>query len=256
LPFTLSHPATAIAFWPAIRRGYLPLAAFAIGAMSPDFEFFLHLRPLARWSHSPSGLILFCLPAGLLVLAAWELVARGPVRHLLALDPEPTHSMHRDIRWWLRAVAAVVIGAATHLAWDGLTHGGYWGAQLMPALRAPAVSLFGSTVPWFNLLQHVSTAAGGVMVLGWLAGELRRAGALPVIIRSRWRWAAIATLVSVALVTGLSNGARGAVPTEYWSAQLWLGRVAVGALLGFGLALLSYSAGRRLGGPAADSRAI
>ena len=245
MPFTLSHPAVAAAFWPAIRRGHVPLAALAIGAMSPDFEFLLRLRPVTRWSHTLGGLVLFCLPAGLVVLLAWERIARGPVRHLLALDREP-RALHRGGAWWLRASLAIVAGAATHMLWDGFTHGGYWGAELMPALRAPALSAFGTTIPWFNLLQHASTLVGGITVLGWLAAELRRTGATPVIARSRWRWAVLATLGGVALCAGLLNGAWSGSRGDYWSAQMWLGRVAVGGMLGLGLAGLCFAALHRL----------
>ncbi|HET7456508.1 MAG TPA: DUF4184 family protein, partial [Gemmatimonadaceae bacterium] len=85
MPFTLSHPAAAGALHPLVRRGWLPLSALVVGTMAPDFEYLIHLRPLALWGHSAVGLFAFCLPAGLAVLAAWELVVRDPVRGLIGL---------------------------------------------------------------------------------------------------------------------------------------------------------------------------
>ena len=246
MPFTVSHAAAAAPLWPLVRRGHLPLAALAVGAMSPDFEYFLHLRTLALWSHSPLGLVAFCLPAGLLVLAAWELVARAPVRHLLALDAEPRPAP-RDRRWWGRAAVAVVVGAATHVVWDSVTHPGYWVVRHVPALRVPTVSLGARPMPLFTLLDHLSTVVGGIAVVAWLGREMRRAGAWRVLGRSPWRWGALLALVGVALAAGLWNGTHPSVAAGAWRSQLWVARVAVGAMLGFGLALLALGVAHRAG---------
>ena len=257
MPFTLSHPAAAAVVWPLVRRGTLPLAALVIGAMSPDFEFFLHLQPLARWSHSFAGLVGFCLPVGLLVYGVWELAMRGPTRHLLGLDAvAEVRRPQLGVSWMLRAAAAVLLGAMTHLAWDGFTHGGYWGAQVLPALRGTALSLNGRAIPWFNLLQHVSTAVGGLVVLAWLGRQLRRGDSPGALLRPSWRWAVLGGLLAVSLLAALLSGARGPAPSGYWSTQLWLGRAAVGAMLGFGVALSAYGAVRTLGRSTAEARAI
>jgi hypothetical protein len=149
----------------------------------------------------------------------------------------------QGLSWWTRAAVGIVLGAATHLVWDGFTHGGYWGADLIPALRAPTPLL---GVPWFNVLQHVSTIAGGLVVLVWGAREARQSGGLGVLARSAWRWLVILAVASVALAGGLWNGARLSAESGYWAVQLWLGRVAVAALLVFGLALLAYSVAHHL----------
>jgi hypothetical protein len=257
VPFTLSHPAAAAVVWPLVRRGTLPLAAVTIGAMSPDFEFFLHLRPVARWSHSLAGLVGFCLPVGLLVYGVWELAMRGPTRHLLGLDAVPEARRPRlEAGWVLRAAAAVLLGAATHLVWDGFTHGGYWGAQIVPALRGGALSFGGRVIPWFNLFQHVSTAVGGLVVLAWLRGQLRRGDSPSALLRPTWRWAVLAGMLAASLLAALLNGTRGPAPSDYWSTQLWLGRAAVGAMLGFGVALSAYGAARTLGRFTSEARAI
>jgi hypothetical protein len=252
MPFTLSHPAAAAVFWPLVRRGRLPLSALVVGTMTPDFEFFLRLRPLSLWSHSLVGLVAFCLPVGLLVLAAWEWVAREPVRDLLGLRAEPRTWPPGAARgWWLRAAAAVLVGAVTHLTWDGFTHGGYWGAELVPALREPAFQVDGRGMPWFNLLQHASTLVGGLVVAGWLVREARHDEALHVVACAPWRWLVLAACGATAATLGLWNGARAAPAADYWTAQLWLGRAAVGAVLGLALALFAYGLARRGARPAA-----
>lgn len=67
------------------------------------------------------GLVLFCLPVGLLTFALWELLARDPVRALVgmpAATPTP-----RTTGYWTTAALGVIAGAATHILWDGVTHG-------------------------------------------------------------------------------------------------------------------------------------
>jgi hypothetical protein len=248
VPFTLSHPAAIAPLWPAARRLRLPLAALAVGAMAPDFEFFLHLRPLSRWSHTLSGLVTFCLPAGFAVYLAWELCARRPVRALLALPAEAQAEppAWRSAIWWLRAVAALLLGAATHLAWDGVTHRSYWGAQRWPWLLEPALTVAGHPLPWFYVLQQVSTVLGGAVVLAWLGATLHRAGALTRLRRSRWRLATLSGVALLALLVGGWNAWRWGRPSDLWTARVAVGRLAVGALLGLGGALLGFSAAFRL----------
>src|ERR1043166_8840756 len=101
MPFTLSHPAAGVPHWPVLRRLGLPLAAVAIGAMSPDFEYFIRLQTLALWGHSLVGLFVFCLPAGLVVLAGWELLVKDPTLDLLGLSDD-RRAVRRDPTWWGR----------------------------------------------------------------------------------------------------------------------------------------------------------
>jgi hypothetical protein len=240
LPFTLSHPAAIALLWPLARRARLPLAALAIGAMSPDFEFFLHLRPLALWSHTATGLIGFCLPAGLAVFAAWDLVAREPLRDLLGYAAEPPQQS-RGWDTWIRAAIAVLVGAATHLLWDGLTHGDYWGARIWPGLRTTALTVGTLSVPWFNLLQHLSTVVGGLVVIGWSIADVRAHGDVHVVLRSGWRRRAIVMIAIATVCAGLMNGARGPFGADFWTAQRLLGRIAVGAMLGGAVAVLGIA---------------
>jgi hypothetical protein len=248
MPFTLSHPA-AIAPLRSLARGAgLPLAALAVGAMAPDLEFFLWLRPKSLWSHSLLGLLAFCLPMGLLLVLAWETLVRAPLRDLLALPeaPEDRSRLARRPAWWVRAAAGVLLGAITHFVWDGVTHAGGWALRLVPALGASAFSARGHDVPWFNLVQHASTVAGGLVVLGWLWRELQRAGAPAVISRSPRRIGALAGTLAVASAFALWNGWRLGVADGYWPLEATIGRAAVGGVFGLGVALALYGVAHRL----------
>lgn len=222
------------------RRIGVPMSAIAIGCMSPDFEFFLHLSPRALFSHTLAGLFIFCVPAGLLVFAAWELVARDPMRALLGMPGGASPSV-APLRWWSGGALGVLAGAATHLLWDGVTHGGYWGAILWPWLREPAFALGATVIPWFNALQHASTLIGGLVVLGWLLRRAVADGQPSLLWRTPWRAQAALLIIALAVVGALANGSRGPFGNDFWTAQRLLGRIAVGGLLGFGFGVLAVA---------------
>ena len=242
MPFTLSHPAAIAPLWPLARRARLPLAALAIGAMVPDFEYFIHMRPLALWGHSIAGLFVFCLPVGLGTLAAWELVMRAPTRRLLGFEPDAPEA--HTPSWWLLGAAAIVIGAATHIVWDGLTHRGRWGESLFPALGGRAFTLRGFDIPWGVVLDYASTIVGGFVVLTWLGRTLWRSRALWVWSGSPWRMITTAAIGAAGVLVGLVNLGRMIAGSGegFWEAEFLIARLAVGAMLGTGLALLAFSA--------------
>jgi hypothetical protein len=240
MPFTISHAAATVPLLPLVRRLRLPLAAVAIGTMAPDFEYFIHLRTLSLWGHSVVGLVLFDLPAGLLVLGAWEFVAREPVRDLLGLAPVRCGERGGPSSW-AHSAAAIVIGAATHIVWDSFTHADRWGVRHLPELRTSAASIGEQPLPWFIVLDHLSTVVGGVIVVGWLAREMWRAAAFRKIAQSSWRCAVLLALALITVSVGLWNGFRQSPALDYWSSELWLAQATVGAQVGLCLAVLVYS---------------
>lgn len=242
MPFTLCHPA-AIAVLPSRLRRTVPLAALAIGTMTPDFEYLLRLKPLSVWSHTLTGLLIFCLPVGLVTWIAWERIARGPTRELLSLRDD-----RAPLRLSLGSVAlaslAVVIGAASHLVWDSFTHSGRFGAMLFPQLENEAAQVGSYSLRWFGVLQHLSTIAGAVVLGVWFLGERRRHGG-PV----RWdgRSTAAAAILAIGLTVGVANAW---VPQALGDAsspgrQALLARFVVGGMVGVGGSLLAYGALRR-----------
>jgi hypothetical protein len=235
MPFTLSHPAAAAPFWPLVRRSWLPLSALAIGTMSPDFECLWRLRTESRVSHTPLGILDFCLPVGLVALALWVYVLRTPTRRLLALPPAPLDTPRR---WWLLSAAAIVLGAATHIVWDGFTHGLDWAVRLVPGLQH-IVRLGSLAIPVFNLLQHASTVIGGLIVLGWLVQEIREGA--PSALLAPWRITVGAALLAVAGLLAVWNALRAETFSGYWSGQVLVSRAGVGGLLGLVVGLVAYA---------------
>ena len=243
MPFTLCHPA-AIAALPSRIRHRLPLAALAIGSMTPDFEYLIRLKPLSTWSHTLPGLVTFCMPAGLVIWLAWEQIARAPTRELLALDTD-RHQWPMSVQALAVAGIAVLIGAATHLAWDAFTHSGRLGALLIPQLEQEAWRIGSYSLRWFSVMQHLSTVVGAVVLGMWYLRERQRHG-------TSWEWTRCGGILIGILAVGLAVGLANAyLPHTLWGAQYpgtqaLLARFAVGGMVGVGGALLAYGALRSL----------
>ena len=174
MPFTISHAAAVL----PLSRTPLPLAALMIGSMAPDFAYFLPNGP-GLLSHSVPGLYKFCWPAALLVWVVFVQLLEAPT---LALLPDGWRGMFRrsdrslTLRNFALASVAVILGAATHILWDGFTHANTPVVDRLPFLETTHVMLFGKQFPLFRFLQHLSTVVGLVVLIAWIA-SLKKARA-------------------------------------------------------------------------------
>lgn len=192
MPFTVSHVAAVLPGYRALSRARLFTAA-VIGSMAPDFGMLLP-GSLARWqTHSLSALFSFCLPMGLaaygltLLLikpAVIEIVPDGPYARLRAAD---AMAAPRHLRAWLYAALAILLGAITHLIWDGFTHENARGVRMFPVLDEYGPELHGHTLTLYHLLQYGSSVVGLMVVIGALVLWLRHAPAPPQRPRRRLR---------------------------------------------------------------------
>jgi hypothetical protein len=209
MPLTPAHAAAA---WPlhALLRG-LPLDALVIGTLSPDFEYLFRLAPRARIGHSLAGVGLFCLPVSLAAWGLFRALVRPALVRLLppalavtVADPPPAPV--------LRVAVAILLGALSHVAWDGATHRDGWVVLLVPVLPASVGIAPLAGVRWYRVLQHASTVGGLAAVGVWIAGWLR---AQPPAARRYHpaQWSRVATvaarLAGATALGALANGARG-----------------------------------------------
>jgi uncharacterized protein DUF4184 len=167
MPFTLSHPAAIIPF----ARQRLVLSALVVGSMSPDFLYFINLAPRGEFGHTLAGVFLFCLPLGMLTLWLFHALMKWP---LLSLFPQALQerlmgpaqgfafgAMGRQ----LLIVLSLLIGAGTHLLWDGFTHEYGWAVSRLSFLSRSVIETGAQSIPVFKLLQHLSTVIGGGALL-------------------------------------------------------------------------------------------
>ena len=197
MPFTLAHPAAVL----PLRRTRLPFDALVVGSMSPDFEYLLRLAPTSVVSHTGLGLLSFCIPAGLVVLVLARALWLPALRALWGLVPvrRDPPSVTSALRLALPTIAAVLLGALTHLAWDAFTHAHAPMVERLPLLSATVLETRWGALRVYKLLQHGSTLAG----LALLAWVLRRE---PWWAHARaaapWRVLAGVALLAAVLATG------------------------------------------------------
>ena len=236
MPFTPAHAAAA---WPIHRIApRLPLSALVIGTMSPDFLYWLHLAPRSRWAHSLPGIFLFCVPVSLAVWHVFRRFIRPALLQLLppgmaARVPPPVASLHL-------AAAAVLIGALTHVAWDGFTHPSDWGVTYVPALRADAVPRLLPGLKWFKVLQHASSIAGLSLVAIWVLRWVRR---YPPEMRRFATGQAARTIriLAMMMLAALCGGAMNVLRAQPRGFAQAMGLLAIGGMIGLSIALLTLA---------------
>lgn len=170
MPFTTSHPAIILLLKNAFPR-YISLTGLIAGAMSPDLLYFLEMNTVNRGaSHSWSGLLMVCLPLGILFSFAFhylfkkEFILHLPnrlLRHFsgLAFSEWKIQSIYE----WIVLIVSILIGAVSHFAWDSCTHLNGVVVRLFPILQYD-ISLFGDSIPFYSLLQHLSSIIGMIAI--------------------------------------------------------------------------------------------
>lgn len=249
MPFTFAHPAAVIPLYRAFSR-HTVLSALIIGSITPDFQNFLPLAIGRRESHSIAGLFWFCLPVGMCLYLIFHLLMK---RALGALCP-PSIAVHlpncSDKAPLLprvpgiAIVASLLLGAATHLLWDALTHYGYLTVFVLPPLSAYLFSVGEYHVYPYKILQHASTVAGTALLWRWCS-RWRKAAPVklhaPAMLARRERRLIIGTLLLAPPVIGLGIATQSLL-TAYGVVALkdFVREAVVTGISAFGLLLFAY----------------
>ena len=121
MPFTLSHAVLAPPL-SKLSRGHLPIAALAIGCMTPDLYRLFTTETIAL-THQWSGILFPNLPIGLCFCLLWYLLYRPVIYRFLGIrHPLKIKSFDEAVAFILMCCLAIILGTATHLIWDGFTH--------------------------------------------------------------------------------------------------------------------------------------
>lgn len=174
MPFTTSHPAAVLTLKHLFPR-YFSLTGLMAGAMSPDLLYFLILDTADRgFSHSWTGLFLFCLPAGV----AFSFAFHKLIKYRLILNlPGPLDVMLsglafqkfkiKGLRQWIILASSVLVGALSHFFWDSFTHAHGEIARAIPFLLEKS-TIFGITRQNCTYLQHLSTVLGAFFMVAYI----------------------------------------------------------------------------------------
>lgn len=128
MPFTFSHPAAILPF-SYLPKKYVSFTGLVVGSMIPDLEYFIHFSDTSYVSHTWAGLFWFDLPAALITCFIFHNLVRD---ELIVHLPKPlllrcVHCLSFNWNAWFRKkwvaiIFCIVVGTATHIIWDYLTH--------------------------------------------------------------------------------------------------------------------------------------
>ena len=139
--------------------------------MTPDFEYFLRMKIQSLYSHSLDGLLWFDLPLGLVIAFVFHLWVRDTLFVHLPKGIQCRLTVYIGFDWanyfkrkWLVVCTSLLIGAASHILWDGFTHQHGYFVTSIPQLTQ-SISLLGKDLLLFKILQHGSTLIGAIVIL-------------------------------------------------------------------------------------------
>lgn len=166
MPFTLSHAVLA----PPLSRlsgNRLPIAALAIGCMVPDLHR-LFSSSNSNVTHLWSSLIHPDLWIGLGFCAIWYALYRPAIYRFVGIQHDLNiHTLISAFKFFLAVCLAVIIGTATHLIWDGLTHVDFRTFAFHDFLARP-FQLFGHSYPLHRILQ-IGTSFLALPFMLWMS---------------------------------------------------------------------------------------
>jgi hypothetical protein len=256
MPFTISHVAAVMpAHRPLARLGVFTAAV--IGSMTPDFAMLLP-SDLARWqTHSLRALLTFCVPVGwcayLLtrVLIKPALLEIMPDRAYVRLRAAVPRAGLGDVPHLFWVTAALLLGAFTHLVWDGFTHEDAHGVRMFPLLSDYELEMAGHKAQLYRWLQYDSSVLG-LLVVGvalWVWMRHAKSPATPPPRRMRvterviWSVLYVALPAAVLTLAILQPLPMGNFPSTYVGE---ISRTAVAAMRALAVSLLLFSALIRL----------
>ena len=168
MPFTFAHPAVVLPFG-KLTKSWLSTTGLVIGSLSPDFEYFLRMRLVSRYSHTWEGLVWFDIPLAYILVILYEIYIKDKlITHL------PT-ALNRRLFWFkgfrtyyslgyfIAILFSVAIGAASHIVWDGFTHPRGMFVHDFPMLEQ-IIDFYGHRIYVFHFLQYASTIAGAIII--------------------------------------------------------------------------------------------
>jgi hypothetical protein len=164
MPSPIAHPAAALPF---VRYG-LPLSALIIGSLAPDAGYLFDFST-PFYMYTLEGLIFFDVPIGLVMLFGFHWLIKYPLLSLLppALQGRLITYARGFKAWPLKqfglAVAAMFVGAFSHVLWDGFTHP----YGIIAEHTTFFLQRLDNGMPLYDVLQEISTVVGFIIVLIW-----------------------------------------------------------------------------------------
>lgn len=168
MPFTFSHPAIVLPLTKA--RLNLSATGLIIGSMIPDFEYFIRMTDVTRYSHTLFGVFWFDIPLTIVASFIYHQVVRNSLFDNLPSFLKDRFSIYKKFNWpryfvknWAFVIVSIIMGSVSHIVWDGVTHNTMFyvsQADLSTMMKIGKINLAG-----YKFLQLISTVVGGIAVI-------------------------------------------------------------------------------------------
>ena len=173
MPFTPAHTAIVLPF---LRYRHASATALVIGSMAPDFEYFFKLSVDGVHGHTWAGLLYFDLPVTIFLgIVYHRLVKRNLIENLPGVIQRRL-SFGINFDFWAACLRrpvpvalSAVAGSASHILWDGFTHGSGFFVSYFSFYDGAYVPFEGVDYPLWYALQYISTFAGLTIVAFYVA---------------------------------------------------------------------------------------
>lgn len=166
MAFTLAHPAAVLSIVKKDRK-YYNNAALIIGAMAPDFEYFIFFKPKSSIGHKLIGCLTLNLALVFLTYFLFYKFIKDPlIKHLPNKISKKLEELYADKinlthpKDYIVFILSALLGMFTHIIWDGFTHNGGFFVNIFSVLNN---KIFGIYI--YKLLQHGSTLLGITMIV-------------------------------------------------------------------------------------------
>jgi len=170
MPFTFSHPAIVLPLR-YLPKQWVSLTGLIIGSMVPDFEYFIRMRLKSIYSHTWTGLFWFDLPLGLVIIFIYQVLIKDRVILNLPVALNRRFSRFRGIdkqtsflQYLIVVALSILVGAASHILWDGFTHPNGYFVTVMPVLST-TIRLGGHQLKVYKVIQHGSSMIGAITII-------------------------------------------------------------------------------------------
>ncbi len=183
MPFTPAHSAIVL---PLLKSRLFSATGLIVGSLSPDFEYFLKMQVSGVHGHTIPGLLYFDLPVTVVLSLLFHQVVK---KNLIANMPLFFQRRFQDVleldfikylkdRWFVFVISALM-GAASHIFWDGFTHNNTYFVRTLPFYEGTFIPFDGVRYPLFYALQHISTVVG-LAAVGVYVIAKRKSDSTPV----------------------------------------------------------------------------
>lgn len=198
MPFTFAHPAIVL---PLNRLKWFSLTGLIVGAMVPDFEYFIRMHILSIYSHTILGLFWLDVPLGVLITFLFHNFIRDSLYDNLPATLNARLSPYKSFNWnqyfkkhWLIVLVSIFIGTCSHLLLDDFTHPQGYFVKLAPGIFTYPIG----SIPLFKILQHLFTLISTAYITYYIwrmpTSTIKSKPSIKY-----WAWISILTIIMLAI---------------------------------------------------------